>query len=192
MARELIDRYSDYDVISRAPTVFNYSSDLNEVVNDASSGSASFKIYDPSKCEVILADEAIGQTELSVSNAGAFDENDAVEVTQNDESILASTVSSVDAVAGTITIADALTVAADLGQRVRVIFGASISMSEFGTADLNTRDWGYHGVIESTHSVHSDPRAKEGLEVDIEVKVTNSVRNSTDIICATIKEDDCD
>jgi hypothetical protein len=192
MARKLIDRYSDYDIISTAPKLFNYTTDLNEVVNDASSGSASFKVYDISKDELILADEAIGQTELSVTNAGVFNENDSVEVTQNDESILASTVSSVDTTAGTITIADSLTVAADIGQRVRVIFGASISMTEFGTANLNTRNWGYIGILENTHVAHYDVRAKEGLNVDIEVKVTNSVMTSTDIICATIKEDDCE
>ncbi len=191
MARKLIERYTDYDVISRAPIIFNYTFDVNEVIDDSANGVASFKIYDPSKDELILADEAIGQSTLSVTNAGVFNVDDAIEVTQNDESILASTINAVDASAGTITIDNTLTVAVDVGRRVRVIFGSSVNMSEFGTANLNTRDWGYHGVFDDSISAHSDARAKEGLDVDIEVKVNNSVRNSTDTIHATIKEDNC-
>jgi hypothetical protein len=191
MARKLIDRYSDYDVESIAPTLFNYSTDANEVVNDVASGEGSFKVYDPSKDEVISVDEAIGQTELNISNVGVFNVGDSVEITQNDGTLLATSVNSVDAVNGTVTFADALTVAADVGNRVRVIFGASIAMTEFGTADLNTRNWGYVGVMESTHAAHSDPRTKTSMDVDIEVKITNGVKISTDVICATISEDDC-
>lgn len=192
MARELIDRYSDYDVLSIAPTLFNYSTDLNEVVNDAASGSGSFQIYDPSKDEIISVDEAAGQTELSVTNAGVFAVDEFVEITEDNLAIFVASITAVDAVAGTITVNSGLGVGAAAGKRVRRVYAAAhISMTEFGTANLNTRNWGYIGVLESTHAVHVDPRTKTSMDVDIEVKITNGTQISTDVICATISEDDC-
>jgi len=193
MAREVIQRYTDYNVLAVAPKYHNWTTDVDVVINDAGGGSASFKVYDPSKDELISADEAIGQTELSVSDVGVFDVGDSVEVTQNNGVILSSTVSAVDSTAGTITIADSLAVAADLGSRVRVIFGASVSMTEYGTANLNTRDWGYRGLFALSNPAHSDTRAKDGLEINIEISVDGgSNRDSLDVICALIRENDCE
>jgi hypothetical protein len=192
MAREFIQRYADYDILSVAPSAFNYTTDERVVLNDLLGASGSFKVYDPSKDEVISVDEATGQSTLSVTNAGEFDIGDAVEVTQDDLTLLSASVDSVDSTNGTITLDDTLTDPAAAGSRVRVIFGASIAMAEYGTANLNTRNWGYRGVFPSSNVAHDDSRAKDGLDVNIEIRVNDGTsRDTLDTICATIREDDC-
>ena len=188
MARELIKRYSDRQIRAVAPT----DVENQTVLNDAASASSSFKVYDPSKDEVLSADEAIAQTELNTANAGVFDEGDSVEVTQDNGTLHSSTISSIDAVAGTITLASGLTVAAGSGNRVRVIFGAQITMDEYGTANINTRDWGYQGLFANDHVANDDPRAKDGLEIDIEIRFNGGTGLvAFDVICALLQEDDC-
>lgn len=189
MARVLIPRYSNRHPRAIAPK--NILVEPNVVINDAAGGSASFKVYDPSRDEVLTAIEAIGQTVLSISNAGKFVIGDAIELTQDDDSIHATTISEIDTVAGTATIALATTVASAIGNRFRKIFGSKVTMTEYGTADLNTRNWGYQGALLSTHDTHKDSRAKDGLDVDVEIIVLGSSLVEQETICATIKEDDC-
>lgn len=189
MARVLIPRYSNRYPRAIAPK--DVLVEPNVVINNAASGSASFKVYDPSRDEVLTAIEGIGQTVISVSNAGTFVIADAIELTQDDASIHASTVDSIDAAAGTVTIADITTVASAIGNRFRKIFGSKVTMTEYGTADLNKQDWGYQGLIPSTHASHADARAKDGLDVDIEIIVLGASLVEQETICTTIKEDDC-
>ena len=192
MARELVKRYSDYLV--RAVVPINKGVDPHVPLDDdAGVVGCSFKVYDISKDEVLTALEAIGQTVLSVSNAGVFVIGDSVELIQNDGTIHTSTVSSIDTDAGTVTIADITTVAAAAGKRFRVIFGSSVDMLEYGTANLNTRNWGYQAGLPDDHTVYDDPRTKTGLDVDIEIRFNGGAGLAAfDTICATIQEDDCD
>ncbi len=193
MARQLIQRYQVHQV--RAVVPKDIDVEPNVVLNnDAGVVSCEFKIYDPNRDEVISADEASGQTIISVTNAGVFQENDDfVEITQVDGSFYFVQVLSVDSVNGTITINSALDVGVNAGSRVRKIFGAAIAMVEYGTADLDTRDWGYKGTLLGNHAVHLDTRAKDGLDIDIEINFDGGINlEAFDVICATIKQDECD
>jgi len=192
MARQFIQRYQVHQVRAIAPK--NTDVEPNTVLNDlAGVISCKFKVYDPSRDEVISADEAAGQTELSVTNAGVFQENDMVEITQTGGSIYYVQVLSIDSVAGTITINSALDLGANAGARVRKVFGASISMTEYGTADLDTRNWGYKGSLLGNYVAHLDARAKTGLDIDVEINFDGGTSlEAFDVICATIKQDECD
>ena len=191
MARVLIQRYKDFLVRGVAPR--NQGVEPNTVLNDAASASGSFKVYDTDKDEVISADEAVGQDELSVTNVGVFTVGETVEITQDDATLHTTTISSIDAAAGTITVADVLTVAAADGNRVRRIFGSEVTMDEYGTADLDTRTWGYQKTLSDTHASHLDVRAKTGLDIDIEIVVDGGAGiKGFEVICATIKQRDCD
>ena len=192
MARELVKRYSDYLVRANHP--INKGVDPHVPLDDdAGVVSCAYKIYDISKDEVLLANEASGQTELSVSNAGVFVIGDSVEVTQDDETLLATTVTAVNTTDGTVTIDDVLTDNAAAGKRIRAIFGASVAMLEYGTADLDTITWGYQAGIPEDNAVHLDPRTKTGLDVDIEIRFNGGAGLAAfDTICITLQEDDCD
>lgn len=149
-----------------------------------------FKVYDPAKDEAISAVEAIGQTILSVTNAGVFVDGDTIEVLQDDGTLHFSPiiVGGVDTTANTITITSGITVAAAIGNAVRKLFGPVISMTEFGTPDINTRDWGFRGAIPSNHASQID-----GQDVDIEITFlgTGSPAGGLDVfevICATFSK----
>ena len=173
-----------------APT--NTTATPHDPLDNTDDGSTcTFKVYDPAKDETISNDEAIGQTVLSVTDAGNFVAADVVEVEQNDGTLLESTVASVDSTNATITLDDALTVAADAGSRVRVRLGDEITMSEFGTPVLEEIDWGFRGALASNH-----PGLDLQLEVDIEISFVGAVDGSLDrldTICGVIKpSEECD
>lgn len=192
MARELVKRYNDFLVRAVAP--INKGVDPHVPLDDdAGVVGCTYKIYDISKDEVLSIAEASGQTVLSVSNAGVFVVGDSVEVTQDDETLLASTVTAVDTAAGTVTINDVLTDDAAAGKRIRAIFGSSVAMLEYGTANLDTRTWGYQAGFADDNAAYLDPRTKTGMDVDIEISFNGGAGLAAfDTICATIQEDDCD
>lgn len=188
-AREIIRRSTDKVVEARHPTdVVNQ----NPLDNTGDSATCTFKIYDPAKDEIISAAEASAQTVLSVTNAGEFDVDDSVEVTLDNGTLHTSTVSAVDSSAGTITIAVGITDTAAAGNRVRVIVGTEITMTEYGTPDLNTIDWGFRGTFADDHPAHLDPQSKTGFDIDIVIDfVGGPGLRSVETICATIQEDSC-
>ena len=188
MARRTIFRYTDHDVKVIAPI-----RDIdNTVLNDLAGASSSFKVYDPAKDEIISATEASGQTVLSVTNAGTFVINEVVEVTQDDATLHTQAITDVDAAAGTITIALGLIVNAQAGSRVRVVLGMVITQDEFGTANVDTENWGYIGVLQDDHPAHLDPRSKTGFDIDVEtIFVGGPGLNKQKTDCLTIVEDDC-
>lgn len=162
----------------------------NDPLDFADDGATcSFKIYDPAKNEETSAVEAIGQTILSVTNAGVFVDGDTIEVLQDDGTFHYSPIiaSGVDTIANTITITDGLTVAAAAGNAVRKLFGPAISMTAFGTPNLNERNWGFRGAIPSNHASQIIDR-----EVDVEVTFlgTGSPAGGLDVfevICGIFK-----
>ena len=137
----------------------------NPLDNTNDGSTCSFKVYDPDKDEVISADEASGQTILSVTNAGIFVVGDTIEVTQDNGTILATTINAVDADAGTITNDDVTTDTCKAGNRVRKIFGSEVPMSEYGTPDLDEVEWGFRGTLLSTHPCHI-------IDQDIDIEIT--------------------
>ncbi len=189
MARELIQRYADYDVLSVAPNTFDYTTDTCKVVNDSSGASASFKVYDPTIDEAISSSHTTGQTIINVSNIGVFSVDDSIEITLDDDAVHIANINSLSLSNSSITMSAGLPSGAAAGNRIRKIFGVSISMTEFGTANLNTRNWGYRGVLLGSHVAHSDIRAKDSLDVTIEIRVIESGGAvSFDTICASIQE----
>jgi len=188
MARRVISYQSDAVIRLVAPTdVIND----NPLDNTNDGATCTFKVYDPNIDESFSAVEASGQTEWSVTNAGLFSIGDIVEATETDGTILSGTLNAVDAAAGTITSDTALAVGAASGARVRVRLGAEITMSEYGTAALGTRDWGFQGTLSDTH-----PGLSIDKEIDIEIFFVGAVAGGLNLlkrICAIIKViEDCD
>lgn len=190
MERKIIKRNSDETIFAIAPI----DPENRVVLNDAAGASCSFKVYDPSADESISVAEASGQSTLNVTNAGAFVVGYSAEVTLDDGTIHpASNVDEVDTVAGTITIADSITDSAAEGNRVRAIFGTSVTMNEFGTANIDTRDWGYKETLLNNHAAHLDVRSRDELDIDVEVIMNGGVGLiSTDVLCFTIKGSLCE
>lgn len=188
MSRTLVNRYSDFPVTVEHPIdQFN-----NVVLNDDAGASSLFKVFDPSKDSVTSALEASGQTVLSMINAGVFVVGDKVECNQDDGTIHSSTINTVDPVLNTITIANATTDSMAAGSRVRVIMGVAVAMLEYGTADLDTLDWGYVASFPNDHAAHLDARAKNGFDVDLEIQFDGGASlAAVEIHCLTIKEKIC-
>ena len=191
MARKLIQRYQVHQVRAVAPK--DVDVEPNIALNDAAGViSCEFKVYDPSRDEIVSADEASGQTVISVTNAGVFNVDDMVEITELTGVLLYVQVLSVDTANGTITVNSGLGIGANAGARVRKVFGPAIAMTEYGVADLDERDWGYKGSFLGNHVAHLDDRATDGLDVDIEINFDGGTNlEAFQPICATIKQDDC-
>lgn len=180
MAREKISFRSSVVIEAVAPVAVRAQNPLDFTGDGATS---TFKAFDPGKDEVFSVLEASGETIWSVTNAGRFVIGDDVEATQNDGTILSGTLTGVDSVAGTITSDTALTDSAAAGNRVRVRLVAQVTMTEFGTPDLNTEDWGFEGTLSSS-ALDLDQ------EVDIEVTFIGAVAGGLDafgVICAVVK-----
>lgn len=161
------------------------------VLNDAAGASSSYKIFDACRAGLISADEASGQTELSVTDSADFEDGANVEVDLDSGAVHESTVSSTDPAAGTITIADPLPSAASSGRRVRTRLGAAIAQTEYGTASLGTRTWGYRGITPSNHA-----GLFIGTKIDVEISFVGAAGNVLDllkVICAEIRPiQDCE
>lgn len=180
------------DVLVRYVAPTNVGVEPNEPLSNADDGStASFKVMDPSKSEVLSADEASGQTTLSVTGAAAFEDGDLVDVELDDGSVHETFVTTTDPVAGTIDVNDAIPSAASEGRRVRVRLGSEIAMSDFGTPKLGRRDWGFQGTLPGDH-----PGLEVGKEVDVEISFVGAVGGGLDaleVICAVVRPvDDCE
>lgn len=192
MARQTIKRHTDYNAKVIAPI----DVDNQTVLDDAAGASSSFKVYDPAKDEEISILEASGQTVLDVTDAGVFVVNDIIELKQDDATLHASAVTDIDVPNGQITIANPTTDSAQAGNRIRVVLDSStpVTQNEFGTADIDTEDWGYTGVLSDTHAAHDNPLTKTtGFDVDVEISFSGGAGlNAKDTICITIKEDECE
>ena len=160
----------------------------NPLDNTNDSATSSFKVYVPSKDEVLSAAEATGQTVFSMTNPGAFVIGDTLELTLDDASLHSSLINAVDTVAGTVTVNDVTPSAAAKGNRGRVRLGPEISMTEFGTAVLGADDFGFAGsLIPSSHPVLSI-----GLEVNAEILFLGGAGLTLlETICYVVKRD-CD
>ena len=180
MARERFAYQSTIPIECVAPTDVQNQIGLDNTTYGAT---CSFKVYDPAKDEVLSSAEASGQTILSVTSSGVFVVGDQVELTQDDGSLRVSTVSAIDAAAGTITIDDVTTDTSAAGNRVRVKLGATVTMTEFGTPKLEERNWGFRGFLASTHA-----GLEPDLDIDVEISFVGAGGNLDLllVICATV------
>jgi len=191
MARVLYKRFTDRQIRAVAPT--NVLVEPNVPLNDAAGASAFFNVYDPSEDEVLTV-VIIGSTGLiSVSNVGVFEVGDVLELTRDDGTTdVSASVGSINVALGRIALVGAMVGPAAVGNRLRTILGTQVAMTEYGTADLNTRTWGYQGLFDDGHPAYNDPRSKSGFDIEVEIRFTGGVGlKAFDVICATIQEDDC-
>jgi hypothetical protein len=185
--REQYSYLSDYSILYEKPS----NSLTSTVLNDTAGATCFFKIYDVAKSQTLSAAEASGQTVLSVSDAGSIQVDDVVEVDTNSSPITihdAGAVVAVDAAAGTITVTTAIPAAGALaGARVRVRLGAQVTMSEFGTAEIDAaEEWGYEGTF-----LGATQGLLIGKEIDIEIRFVGAAGGgltSYDCIRAVIVE----
>ena len=191
MARELYKRFTDRQIRAIAP--INVLLDPHVPLNNVAGASAFFNVYDPSEDEVLTVAIPGSSGLIDISNVGVFEIGDVLELTRDDGTTDVSTsVSSIDVALGQITLVGAMTGPAAVGNRVRTILGTQVVMTEYGTADLNTRTWGYQGLFANNHPSYNDPRAKIAFDIEVEIRFTGGVGlKAFDVICATIQEDDC-
>lgn len=159
----------------------------NPLDNSVDSATCTFSVYDHDKDEILSAAEAGGQATLSVTNPAAFLLADVAEVDLDDGTVHdGGAITDVDPVAGTIDVTNALPSGAAAGKRVRVRLGPVVTMTEFGTPKLGTRDWGFQATLTSVH-----PGLKIDVNVDIEVSFVGVAVGNTldalDVICGVIK-----
>ena len=158
----------------------------NPLDNTTDGATSTFKVYDPAKDESLTTVASLGAGTLSVSGAGAFVVGDSIELTQDDGSLHSTTLTAVDAAAGTVGLTDVTTVAAASGNRCRVIFGASVAMAEYGTPVLGSRDYGFRGLLADTHAVTQIL----GQIFDIEINFSGAAGgglNLIDVLCGVVK-----
>lgn len=188
MGRVIIKRNSDETIFAIAPR----DPDIGTLLNDAAGASSVFKVYDPSIDESLSADVASAISIIPTTNHGLFKIGYGIEITQDDDTIHASSVISIDIVNKTVTINDATTDTVAEGNRIRVIFGSAVTMAEFGTPVKDTRDWGYRATLLNNQAAHKDVRSRNELDIDVEVKVNGGVGLiATDVLCYTIKGSLC-
>ncbi len=177
-----------YDILIIDPVVpstnVNFSISLNagSEITGHTGARCSFKVFDPGKNEEISASEAIGQTVISVTNPGVFAVNDTVEILMDDAAFHAATISAIDLTAKTITISAGLTVAAAAGNSVRRNFGPTVTMTEYGTANLQDLAFGYRGAL-----AHDGVYQIIDQDIDIEVSFDGGTGLEVfSVICGTI------
>jgi hypothetical protein len=155
-----------------------------DTTNDGST--CSFKVFDANKESVLTADEAGAQTVISVDGPAKFDVGDTVEIPLDSGSIHSANIDSIELDDGTVTINTGLPSQASAGKRIKAILGSEVTMDEYGTPKIGTRDWGFIGTIESDH-----PGLIPDLEIDIEITFIGAVLgdlNRFDVIRAVVKE----
>ena len=183
MARTKVPFQSDVPIIFRAPEdAFNQ----NALDNTNDGSTSTFKVYDPAKNEVLSALEVAAQVVLSVTNASAFKIGDVVEVDLDDGTVHdAGPVTTVDPTLGTITITTGLASQAAAGNLVRVRLGTQITMTEFGTAKIGRRDYGFIGFMTDTH-----PGLEIDLEINVEIRFVGAPGGGLDaleVLCLVVK-----
>lgn len=167
MARIAIPYQTDILVSFIAPTDEEGENPLDNT-NDGAT--CSFKVYDPTKDEQLRETEPGAETVWAVTNAGVFQTGDTVECALDAGGVHADTIISVDPTANTITVTTGLASQASADARVRVRLGGEISMSEYGTAKLGRRDWGFRGTLPDDH-----PGLELGADIDLEMTLVGGV-----------------
>lgn len=130
-------------------------------------------LLDRSKDTALDADEAGGQTVISVASARRIEVGDVVRIELDDRTVDERTVDAVDTRAGTIDLDAGLTSAARKGAAVSVKVGPTIALALFGTPSTTSLDsWGYvgekphdHAGVKRDHELRVEVTAVEGSRV---------------------------
>lgn len=185
--REKIAHGATHVVRYRHPTD---EENLEPLDNTEEGATAFFKVMDPSKYGVLTEGEPSLETTLAVTNAGAFEVGDAVDVELDDGTVDEDVVVAVDPVAGTIDVSGGLASGASEGRRARVRLGSSVPMTEYGTPKLGTVDWGFRGTLSPTH-----PGLSVGKEIDVEIWFDGGTASLKDlkVLCLQVASlEDCE
>lgn len=147
-------------------------------------GTCNAILYHDAKDTRLSADEAVSgaTTTWGVEKPGLFEVDVDNAVLERDDGTMhdGGVVTAIDVTAGTITVTNVLTTDdAAKGNRVMVQLGAAVSMSAYGTPDIDTLDntWGFEGVIESSHA-----DLNPGIPIRIEITLDASGVKLTDTI----------
>ncbi len=133
----------------------------------ASGGSCLFRLFDDRKDTRLSADEASGQTILSVDNARNFEVDDELYIELDSGSYDTLAVTELDVEAKTITVeAPGLATLASKSARLSVLLGSSVNMPEYGTPIVGKFDWGWRGVVTDTHV-----GLRVGMKLRIEIEL---------------------
>ncbi|GAG13498.1 unnamed protein product, partial [marine sediment metagenome] len=120
----------------------------------------------------------------NVSNVSAFVVGDLVEIVLDSGAVESKTISSIDTDAGTMTMGSGIATEAAIGNLVRKVFTSAITMTEYGTPALGTRDWGFRGTLPGDTTGFMN-----GTNIDIEILFIGSVSGGLDrtfALCLTI------
>jgi len=149
-------------------------------------GTCDAVLYHDAKDTRLSADEDVAgaTTEWSVERPGNFEVGVDNAILERDDGTMhdGGVVTARDITAGTITVTNLLTTDdAAKGNRVMVQLGASISLSAYGTPDIDTLDdsWGFEGIIESSHA-DLDPGVPIRVEITLDasgVKLTETIHD---------------
>ena len=163
--------------------------DTGNLLDTAGDGATcSFKVFDALIVEECAVAAAASQLLIDVTNVGAFNTNQTLNIDLDDGTAQIVGITSINFTTGVITLASTLTDTVAVENRIRVIFGVAVTMSEFGTPSKNQRNWGFKATLPDTHASQKPDR-----EIDIEIDFIGDVAgglNARQTIRAIIKEAD--
>jgi len=157
----------------------------NPLDNTNNGSTCSFKVYDPGKDQLTRFAQPTSETLIAVTDPSAFEVGDQVEITLANGNIHTSTVVGIDDDMEWIQIAGGLPSATDTDARVRVLLGTEVTMDEFGTARIGSKEYGFRGTLAASHPVHVLDQ-----EFNIEIKFVGAPGgglDALDLICGVIK-----
>lgn len=127
-----------------APT--NVQPHPNETI---STGTCTARLFDERHETALSADEASGQTVLSVLRARSIEVGANVVVMDADAGYHdAGAVTARDLEADTVTVTNAIPAAGALqGARVMTKLGANVSLTAYGHPHVGGTDWGFEGIV---------------------------------------------
>lgn len=140
-----------------------------------STGTCTGRLFDDAADALLTADAVSTDDELAVDKPNRFEVGvDSVAVELDDGSIFeAGLVTAVDAAAKTVTVTTALTGDAVKGSRVMVKLGADLTLTAYGTPDVDTKTWGFDATVQSDHAGLRPGRAvRAEIELDSSGLVT--------------------
>ena len=143
----LLPYRSDTLVQIEAPT--DVKVPINYLNNTVDGATATFRVYDRNKDQLVAVAASASATVITVTNAGAYEVSHTVEIQLSDNTYQIATVSVVTSTAVTIT--PALTGNVLKNATFRRIFGTSVAMAEYGTPSGNNTNWGFDGTLADDH-----------------------------------------
>jgi hypothetical protein len=134
----------------------------------ANGATSSFRMFesftdsagDPDDCEATSSSPAAANS-ITINRARRFKVGDLAEITLDDATLQFVTVNTVGLGSGTLGLAEVLAAGVSRGARVRRAIGGVVAMTEHGTPDGASEEWGFEG--------DGDPALPIGLKIRVEI-----------------------